>query len=70
MSWDETIDENESGSHDVEKSVNRKIKPRFSVNLSDSDFDEVRAYAESIGMSASALARMLLLKEVKHGQNN
>ncbi|MBT48650.1 MAG: hypothetical protein CL491_00905 [Acinetobacter sp.] len=70
MSWDEEINETDNGSHDVEKAANRKIKPRFSVNLSDSDYDEVKEYAESISMSASALARMLLLKEVKHNPKN
>jgi 3-hydroxyisobutyrate dehydrogenase-like beta-hydroxyacid dehydrogenase len=53
-------------SHDqVEKKSNTKLKPRFSINLSDEDFSLVKEYCESRSVSASVLARMTLLDKIK-----
>lgn len=55
-----------AGSHELgkENKPKRKLKPRFSVNLSDSDYEKVKEYCESRGMSCAALARMLIMKEI------
>lgn len=42
-----------------------KLKPRFSVNLTDSDFERVSAHCERIGSTHAALARTLLLRELE-----
>lgn len=39
-------------------------KPRFSVNLTDDDFERLQQYCEKVGMSYAALARMLLMREL------
>jgi hypothetical protein len=63
---DDFNNNDKKSSHDlVEKKSNRKLKPRFSVNLSDEDSQLVKLYCESRGISASVLTRMLLLDKVK-----
>ena len=63
---DDFKSEEKQGSHEItEKKSNRKLKPRFSVNLSDSDYEEVKAYCESRGISCASLARVLILDEIK-----
>lgn len=58
-------------SHDlVEKKSNTKLKPRFSVNLSDEDIALVKQYCESRGISPSVLTRMLLLDKIKKVSGN
>ncbi len=62
---DDFKDDNKQGSHKLKKNAaNRKLKPRFSVNLLDDDYKQVQDYCEKMGMSCAALARMLLLKEI------
>ena len=43
-------------------------KPRFSVNLTDDDFERLQVYCDQIGMSYAALARTLLLKEISKAE--
>ena len=64
MSWAEKAKEQSVGSHDVEKTTKRVMKPRFSVNLNDDDAALVKSYCERVGLSQAALARMLILREI------
>lgn len=67
MSFLDDYDGDKRSSHDlVEKKSNRKLKPRFSVNLSDEDNILVKQYCESRGISPSVLTRMLLLDKIKN----
>lgn len=56
-----------AGSHELKKNdkPKRTLKPKFSVNLSDSDYERVKIFCESRGVSCAALARMLILKEME-----
>lgn len=61
--------ENSPSSHEIvktgnERSSKQKQKPRFSVNLTDDDFERLQQYCEQTGMSYAALARTLLLREI------
>lgn len=42
-----------------------KLKPRFSINLSEADFQLVKEYCKSRGIPAAVLARLTLLDKVK-----
>lgn len=67
MSWGDDA-ENTEGSYDVrEKAIksNRKVKQRFSVSLSDEDYEEVQKYCEALGIAPSVYTRTILLREVK-----
>lgn len=63
---DDFQNENKAGSHELEKQGKPKriLKPRFSVNLSDDDYERVKDYCNDMGISCAGLARMLILKEI------
>lgn len=63
---DDFKSEEKKSSHELaQKKSNRKLKPRFSVNLSDEDYDRVKDYCESRGISCASLARMLILDAIE-----
>jgi hypothetical protein len=66
---DDIKDETKLGSHELsEKSEpKRKLKPRFSVNLSDADHVRVKKYCDDMGISCAALARTLILEKLNRG---
>lgn len=78
MSFIDDLKKTNLGSHDLvpskpKKSVkteSAKLKPRFSVNLTDTDFDRVIAHCEKTGMNYAALTRMLLLRELDNAEKN
>lgn len=59
-------DDDKKGSNELKITTlnNRKLKPRFSVNLSDEDAKRVKDYCESRSISCAAFARMLILNEI------
>lgn len=58
--------DDKAGSHELKNNdkPKRNLKPKFSVNLSDSDYERVKRFCESRGVSCAALARMLILNEI------
>ena len=56
-----------AGSHELKKNdkPKRTLKPKFSVNLSDLDYERVKTFCECRGISCAALARMLILNEIE-----
>ena len=58
--------DNKPSSNEIAKKAEprRKLKPRFSVNLSDEDYHRVKSYCDDVGISCAALARTLILDKL------
>lgn len=46
-------------------SASKKLKPRYSVNLNDSEYEKLKAHCESLGVTVSQFTRMRLLESIK-----
>ena len=62
------IVETAAESAELKRKDKQRQKPRFSVNLTDDDFERLQKHCEQIGMSYAALARTLLLKEISKAE--